>query len=71
VLERTSDEGRAIGIEGVVDAIRDAPYASAAGAVSAVEAVLRAMSQEELIDDATIAVLTPVLTPGIDAAGSG
>jgi serine phosphatase RsbU (regulator of sigma subunit) len=65
VLERTSGEGRALSMEGVVDAIRDAPYASAAGAVSAVEAVLRAMSDEELIDDATIAVLTPVLTPGI------
>jgi serine phosphatase RsbU (regulator of sigma subunit) len=71
VLERTSEDGKALSMEGVVDAVRDAPYASAAGAVSAVEAVLRAMSDEELIDDATIAVLTPVLTPGIDQVGGG
>jgi serine phosphatase RsbU (regulator of sigma subunit) len=71
VLERTSGDGKALSMEGVVDAVRDAPYASAAGAVSAVEAVLRAMSDDELIDDATIAVLTPVLTPGIDQVGAG
>lgn len=63
IVDRTAD-GRALSIEGVVDAIRDAPFASAAGAVSAVEAVVRAASEEELLDDATIAVLTPVLTPG-------
>jgi serine phosphatase RsbU (regulator of sigma subunit) len=61
VLERTNPDGRALSIEGVVDAVRDAPFASAAGAVSAVEAVVRAMSDEDLLDDATIAVLTPVL----------
>ena len=63
IIERTSPEGKALSIEGVVDAIRDAPFASAAGAVSAVEAVLRTMSDEDLLDDATIAVLTPVLRP--------
>ena len=63
IIERTSPEGRALSIEGVADAIRDAPFASAAGAVSAVEAVVRAMSDEDLLDDATIAVLTPVLRP--------
>src|SRR5215208_5726328 len=61
IIDRTTPDGKALSIEGVVDAIRDAPFASAAGAVSAVEAVVRAMSDEELIDDATIAVLTPVL----------
>ena len=39
ILDRTVGRGRALSIEGVVDAIRDAPFASAAGAVSAVEAV--------------------------------
>jgi serine phosphatase RsbU (regulator of sigma subunit) len=63
IIDRTTPDGKALSIEGVVDAIRDAPFASAAGAVSAVEAVVRAMSDEELIDDATIAVLTPVLRP--------
>jgi AcrR family transcriptional regulator len=63
ILDRTTADGKALSIEGVVDAIRDAPYSSAAGAVSAVEAVVRAMSDEELLDDATIAVLTPVLRP--------
>jgi serine phosphatase RsbU (regulator of sigma subunit) len=63
VVDRTFPEGRALEIDGVVDAIRDAPFASAAGAVSAIEAVLRSMSDDELVDDATIAVLTPVLRP--------
>jgi serine phosphatase RsbU (regulator of sigma subunit) len=63
VLERTTEDGKALSIEGVVDAIRDAPFASAAGAVSAVEAVVRAMNDERFLDDATIAVLTPVLRP--------
>jgi serine phosphatase RsbU (regulator of sigma subunit) len=63
IIDRTTEAGGALSIAGVVDAIRDAPFASAAGAVSAVEAVVRAMSDEELLDDATIAVLTPVLRP--------
>ena len=63
IIDRTSPDGKALSIEGVVDTIRDAPFASAAGAVSAVESVVRAMSDEELLDDATIAVLTPVLRP--------
>jgi hypothetical protein len=61
IIDRTSPDGRALSIEGVVDAIRDAPFASAAGAVSAVEEVVRTVSDEELLDDATVAVLTPVL----------
>jgi serine phosphatase RsbU (regulator of sigma subunit) len=61
IIDRMSPEGTALSIEGVVDALRDAPFHSAAGAVSAVEAVLRTISDEELLDDATIAVLTPVL----------
>jgi serine phosphatase RsbU (regulator of sigma subunit) len=63
VVDRTYPEGNALTIDGVVDAIRDAPFASAAGAVSAIESVLRSMSEAELLDDATIAVLTPVLRP--------
>jgi serine phosphatase RsbU (regulator of sigma subunit) len=63
IVDRTYPEGNALTIEGVVDAIRDAPFASAAGAVSAVEAVLRTMSEDELVDDATMVVLTPVLRP--------
>jgi serine phosphatase RsbU (regulator of sigma subunit) len=66
VLERTTEDGKALSIEGVVDAIRDAPFSSAAGAVSAVEAVVRAMNDDKLVDDATIAVLTPVLRPVSD-----
>lgn len=62
IVNRTYPDGRDLSIEGIVDAIRDAPSASAAGAVSAVESVVRAMSDEALVDDATIAVLTPVLT---------
>jgi serine phosphatase RsbU (regulator of sigma subunit) len=63
IVDRTSPEGKALSIEGVVDAIRDAPFASAAGAVSAVEEIVRTVSDEDLLDDATIAVLTPVLRP--------
>jgi AcrR family transcriptional regulator len=63
VVDRTFPEGNTLRIDGVVDAIRDAPFASAAGAVSAVEAVVRHVSDEDLLDDATIAVLTPVLRP--------
>jgi serine phosphatase RsbU (regulator of sigma subunit) len=63
VVDRTYPEGSALRIEGVVDAVRDAPFSSAAGAVSAVEAVLRAMSPDALLDDATIVVLTPVRRP--------
>lgn len=63
VVNRTYPEGRILSIQGIVDAIRDAPSASAAGAVSAVEAVIRTINDEDLIDDATIAVLTPVLMP--------
>jgi AcrR family transcriptional regulator len=61
IVDRTYPEGRALSIDGVVDAIRDAPFASAAGAVSAVEAVLDAMSDDDLVDDATIAVLAPLV----------
>jgi serine phosphatase RsbU (regulator of sigma subunit) len=61
VVDRASPDGKALSIQGIVDAIRDAPFASAAGAVSAVEAVVRTFSDEALIDDATIAVLAPVL----------
>jgi len=61
IVDRTYPEGNALSIEGVVDAVRDAPFASAAGAVSAVEAVIHDMNPDELLDDATVAVLTPVL----------
>ncbi len=61
VLERTSTAAEAFGTQGVVDAVRDAPFASAAGAVSSIEATLRSMSDAELTDDATIVVLVPVL----------
>jgi serine phosphatase RsbU (regulator of sigma subunit) len=69
IIDRVFPEGNALSIDGVVDAIRDAPYGSAAGAVSAVEAVLYAMSTEDLVDDATIAVLTPVLGGDPTTAG--
>jgi serine phosphatase RsbU (regulator of sigma subunit) len=61
IVDRAYPEGNALSIEGVVDAVRDAPFASAAGAVSAVEAVIHDMNPDELLDDATVAVLTPVL----------
>jgi serine phosphatase RsbU (regulator of sigma subunit) len=61
IVDRTYPEGRALSIEGVVDAVRDAPFASAAGAVSAIDEVVRTMSSEHLLDDATVVVLTPVL----------
>jgi serine phosphatase RsbU (regulator of sigma subunit) len=61
VLSRTSTAAEAFGTQGVVDAVRDAPFASAAGAVSSIEATLRSMSDEDLTDDATIVVLVPVL----------
>ncbi len=61
IVDRAYPEGNALSIDGVVDAVRDAPFASAAGAVSAVEAVIHDMNPDELLDDATIAVLTPVL----------
>jgi serine phosphatase RsbU (regulator of sigma subunit) len=64
VVDRTYPEGPPLAIDGVVDAVRDAPFGSAAGAVSAIEAVLRAMSEDALDDDATIAVLAPVLRTG-------
>ena len=48
VVDRAYPEGNALSIEGVVDAVRDAPFASAAGAVSAVEAVIHDMSADEL-----------------------
>jgi serine phosphatase RsbU (regulator of sigma subunit) len=60
VLERTSTAAEAMGIQGVIDAVRDAPFASAAGAVSSIEATLRAMGDEDLTDDATLVVLVPV-----------
>ncbi len=59
IVDRAYPEGNALSINGVVDAVRDAPFASAAGAVSAVEAVIHHMSPDELLDDATIAVLDP------------
>ena len=61
VLSRTSTDAEAFGIQGVVDSVRDAPFASAAGAVSSIEATLRAMSDDDLTDDATLVVLVPVL----------
>jgi serine phosphatase RsbU (regulator of sigma subunit) len=62
IVDRAYPEGNTLRIDGVVDAVRDAPFSSAAGAVSAVEAVIHAMSPDHLLDDATIAVLTPVLS---------
>jgi serine phosphatase RsbU (regulator of sigma subunit) len=61
VLDRTTTDAEPFGIQGVVDAIRDAPFASAAGAVSSIEAVLRSLSDEDLTDDATLVILAPVL----------
>ena len=61
IVDRMYPESHALRIEGVIDAVRDAPFGSAAGAVNAVEAVLREMSDEPLNDDATIVVLAPVL----------
>jgi serine phosphatase RsbU (regulator of sigma subunit) len=62
VLERVSTRAEAFGTQGIVDAVRDAPAASAAGAVASIEAALRTMSDEHLADDATLVVLAPVLT---------
>ena len=64
----TSPEGKTLSIDGVVQAIRDAPFASAAGAVSAVEPAVRATSDDDLADDATVAVLTPVLHTDVGVA---
>jgi serine phosphatase RsbU (regulator of sigma subunit) len=63
VLDRTVEDDEPFGLQGVVDAIRSAPFSSAAGAVSSVEATLRALNPEAFIDDATLIVLVPVLAP--------
>ena len=60
VIDRAMPETGTLQIDGIVDAVRDAPFASAAGAVSAIEAVLRTAGGP-LLDDATLVVLAPVL----------
>ena len=61
VLERTSTTEEVFGSQGVIDAVRDAPVGSAAGAVRSIEATLHTMNESELVDDATVVVLVPVL----------
>jgi AcrR family transcriptional regulator len=61
VLARTSTPSEGFDFQGVVDAVRGAPPGSAAGAVRAIEAALRAGGDERLLDDATLVVLAPVL----------
>jgi hypothetical protein len=63
IIDRADPDGNALSITGVVDAVRDAPSSSAAGALSAIEDVIRTRNPDDLLDDATIIVLTPVLTP--------
>ena len=64
IIDRASPETGALTIDGVVRAVREGPFRSAAGALASVEERVRSLSEDPLEDDATIVVLAPVLSPG-------
>lgn len=62
IIDRASPQTGALAIEGLVKAVREGPFRSAAGALASVEARVRNLNDEPLEDDATIIVLAPMLS---------
>jgi serine phosphatase RsbU (regulator of sigma subunit) len=59
ISDRTRTDGRAFGVEGIIEAARTAANPTAPNTVNAVEEAVLGASSESLTDDATLVVLSP------------
>jgi serine phosphatase RsbU (regulator of sigma subunit) len=59
ILHRPTVDGETLGLDGIRDAVRKAPMASAAGTLRAIEDAVREAVEDPLSDDATLVVLVP------------
>jgi serine phosphatase RsbU (regulator of sigma subunit) len=68
IIERPTLGGGTLGVDGVREAVSNAPRASAAGTVRAIEDAVRESVEDLLSDDATLVVLVP--NPAVSEAGA-